>query len=81
MRSKLRQAADAGTRLILGVRDAIPKTAPLAVAEFKTIRERLLKIGVRVVETASKVRLAFAAACPQARLFRLLAGAFQPAGP
>ena len=52
--------------LMLGVRDAIPKTEALAVAEFKTIREQLLKIAVRVVETASKARLAFAAACPLA---------------
>ena len=67
--------------LMLRLRDAIPKAQALAVAAFKTIRERLLKIGVRVIETASRVRLALAAACPQANLFRLLAGAFQPAGP
>ena len=67
--------------LMLRLRDAIPKVQALAVAEFKTIRERLLKIGVRVIETTSRVRLALAAACPQASLFRLLAGAFQPEGP
>ena len=67
--------------LMLSLRDAIPKTDPLAVAEFKTIRERLLKTGVRVIENLHRIRLALAAACPQAALFRLLAGALQPAGP
>ena len=47
----------------------------LAKAEFATLRLRLLKIAARVVETASRVRLAFAAACPEADLFRSLPGA------
>ena len=49
---------------------AIPKPQPLANAEFSTIRARLLKIAVRVVETASRVRLALAANCPDAVMFR-----------
>ena len=65
--------------LILGLRDAIPKTHALAVAEFATLRLRLLKLGARVIETASRVRLAFAAACPHAALIRHLATAL--AGP
>jgi hypothetical protein len=36
--------------LIHGVRAAIPQTSPLASAEFATIRERLIKIGARVIE-------------------------------
>ena len=67
--------------LMLGLRDAIPKLHPLAVAEFATLREKLLKIGARIVETASRIRLALASVCPQAELFRRLAGALQPAGP
>ena len=67
--------------LMLELRDAIPKTHPLAVAEFATLREKLLKIGARIVETASRIKLALATACPQAGLFRGLAGALQPAGP
>jgi hypothetical protein len=35
--------------LMLAVRDAIPQTDPLAKAEFATIRERLIKIGARVI--------------------------------
>jgi hypothetical protein len=67
--------------LMLELRDAIPKTHPLAVAEFATLREKLLKIGARIIETASRIKLALATACPQAGLFRDLAGALQPAGP
>jgi hypothetical protein len=50
--------------LILAVRDAIPKAHALATAEFATIRARFLKLGARVIETAGRVRLAYAAACP-----------------
>jgi len=67
--------------LVLAVRDAIPPAHPLARAEFSTIRMNLLKLAARVIETASRVRLAFAAACPHATLFRGLAVALQPAGP
>jgi hypothetical protein len=62
--------------LLLAVRDAIPAVQDLAKAEFATIRLRLVKIAVRVQETASRVRLAFAAACPEADLFRGLVHAF-----
>src|SRR6516225_8417916 len=67
--------------LILTVRDAIPKAHLLATAEFATIRLRLLKLGTRVIETASRVRLAFAAACPEARLIRHIAAGLMPAAP
>src|SRR6266516_2241953 len=67
--------------LMLTVRDAIPKIRDLATAEFATLRHRLLKIAARVVETKSRVRLAFAAACPEADLFRGLAKALLPRGP
>jgi hypothetical protein len=60
--------------LMLMVRNAIPKPQPLACGEFSTIRLRLLKIAVRVKETTSRVRLAFAANCPDAALFRGLLG-------
>ncbi len=56
--------------LVRTVRDAIPKSEPLASGEFSTIRLRLLKVAVRVRETGSRVRLAFAANCPDAGLFR-----------
>ena len=64
--------------LMLTVRDEIPRPQPLASGEFSTIRLRLLKIAVRIKETASRVRLAFAANCPDAALFRGLIGALIP---
>ena len=67
--------------LMLTLRDAVPPTHRLAIAEFATLRLRLLKLGARVVETVSRIRLAFAAACPEASLFRLIATNLQPAGP
>jgi len=59
--------------LVLAVRNGIPKPCDPATAEFNTIRLRLLKIAARVIESAGRVRIAFAAACPQLDLglFRL----------
>jgi hypothetical protein len=67
--------------LMLTVRDVIPKAHALAAAEFATLRLRLLKLGARVIETASRVRLAFAVACPEATLIRHIAAALMPTGP
>jgi hypothetical protein len=67
--------------LMLALRDAIPRPQPLATAEFTTLRLRLIKIAARITETASRVRIAFATACPQAALFRGIALSFQPCGP
>jgi hypothetical protein len=67
--------------LLLTVRDAIPTPHALAGAEFATLRLRLVKIAARITETASRVRIAFAAACPEAALFRGLAAALLPSGP
>jgi hypothetical protein len=67
--------------LMLGLRDAIPAPQPLARAEFSTLRIRLIKIGARIVETVSRVRIAFAAAHPEAVLLANLARCLQPAGP
>jgi hypothetical protein len=67
--------------LMLTVRDAIPKPQALATAEFATLRMRLIKIAARITETATRVRIAFAAACPEAELFSGLARSLQPAGP
>ena len=67
--------------LLITVRDAIPKVQDLAKAEFATLRLRLLKIAARITETKSRIRVAFATACPEAQLFRGLAIALQRAGP
>ena len=67
--------------LMLALRDAVPRRMPLHWAEFATIRRSLLKVGARVVEKAARVRIHFASACPDAALFRLLAGRFATSGP
>ena len=67
--------------LMLTVRDAIPRPQSLACAEFTTLRLHLLKIAARITETATRVRIAFATACPEAALFRGVASSLQPRGP
>ena len=61
--------------LMLTVRDAIPYMQPLASGEFSTIRLRLLKIAVRIKETTTRIKLAFAANYPDVALFRGMIGA------
>jgi hypothetical protein len=57
----------------------LPSAHALSKAEFATLRLRVLKIGARIRETAHRVRIAFAAACPDAELFRDLAIALRAA--
>jgi Transposase DDE domain group 1 len=59
--------------LMLAVRNAIPKKEPLAKAEFATIRERLIKIGARVIEHAARIRIQLPTSCPEKWLFRVVA--------
>jgi hypothetical protein len=51
------------------------------MAEFATAALRLIKIAARLIETTSRVRIAFAACCPEADLFRGLSGGLAPPGP
>ena len=64
--------------LMNAAQQAIPATHRPANADFATLRLRLLKVAVRIHETASRVRLAFAANCPDAVLFRGLARRLLP---
>ena len=65
VRQSVRLVLDTGAYwLLLRVRDAIPRPQALATAEFTTLRMRLIRIATRIVETASRARLAFAAAHP-----------------
>jgi hypothetical protein len=59
--------------LMLALRDAIPKPRPLASAEFTTLRLHLIKVAARVIETATRVGIAFTASCPEAGLFGSIA--------
>jgi hypothetical protein len=67
--------------LMHGVRAAIPKASPLASAEFATIRQRLIKIGARVIEHIARIRVQLPTSCPDAALFRCLALGRMPSGP
>jgi hypothetical protein len=67
--------------LMHGVRAAIPQTDPLAIAEFATIRERLIKIGARVIEHLARIRIQLPTSCPEGALFRTVALGIMPSGP
>jgi Transposase DDE domain group 1 len=67
--------------LMHGVRAAIPRTEPLATAEFATIRDRLIKIGARVIEHIARIRVQLPTSCPEGALFRTVASGLMPAGP
>jgi hypothetical protein len=55
--------------LLWTVRQAIPEGAALKRAEFATLQNRIVKIGARVIETATRIRVAFASACPDKTIF------------
>jgi Transposase DDE domain group 1 len=67
--------------LMHAVRSAVPQTSPLARGEFVTIRERLIKIGARVVEHLARIRIQLPTSCPERALFRKIALGLLPAGP
>jgi hypothetical protein len=54
---------------------------PLATAEFATIRDRLIKIGARVIEFIARIRIQPPTSCPQGALFRAIALGLMPSGP
>jgi hypothetical protein len=62
--------------LLHTLRAAAPKRSTLARAEFQTLRLRLLKIAARVIEGAARIRVWLPTSCPDAALFKLLAGRF-----
>jgi hypothetical protein len=67
--------------LMHGVRTAIPRTNALACGEFATIRERLIKIGARVIEHIARIRVQLPTSCPEATLFRTVALGLMRSGP
>jgi hypothetical protein len=67
--------------LMLEIRKAVPVRSSLFRAEFTTLRLHLIKIAARVVEGAARIRVSLPSACPDAVLFRHLAGRFAAAWP
>src|SRR6266446_9266432 len=63
------------------VRSAIPQTNPLARCEFATLRERLIKIGARVIEHIARIRVQLPTSCPEGVLFRAVALGLMRSGP
>jgi Transposase DDE domain group 1 len=60
---------------------AIPPKSPLANAEFATTRERLIKIGARVIEHIARIRIRLPTSCPEGASFRTVALRLMPCGP
>jgi hypothetical protein len=67
--------------LLHTLRAAAPKRSCWKTAEFATLRLRLIKIAARVVEGTARIRVWLPTACPDAAIFRLLAGPFAAARP
>ena len=67
--------------LMWSVHQALPQTAALSTVGFATICLRLIKVAARVVETATRIRIALASACPDAALFRHVAVSLRAASP
>ncbi len=67
--------------LMHGVRAAIPGSSSFAGCEFATLRQRLIKIGARVIEHLARIRVQLPTSCPEAPLFRAVALGLMPAGP
>ena len=76
------RGCDAGSpRPMHRVRAAIPRTSPLASAEFPTIRERLIKVAARVIKHIARIRVHLPTSCPEAALFRTVALGLMRWGP
>ena len=67
--------------LLHRLRAAAPKRSFWRTAQFDTLRRRLLKLGARVYEKATRIKVILPAACPDKAIFAHLAGAFAPTGP
>jgi hypothetical protein len=67
--------------LLHTLRAATPRRSFWRTAQFDTLRLRLLKLAARVVEKATRIKVALPCACPDQAVFAHLARAFTPQGP
>ncbi|KAB2764088.1 IS1380 family transposase [Brucella anthropi] len=58
--------------LMWGLRAAMPKRSRFAVAQFDTLRLRLIKIAARVIEMKTQIRLHLPTSCPSQNILRLV---------
>ena len=61
--------------LLHTVRRAAPEKSAWRGATFSTLREKLVKVAVRVEELKSRIKLSFAAALPEADVINAILGA------
>ena len=57
-----------------GLRSAMPKRSDWRVAQFDTLRLRLIKVAARVVERRTQIRVHLPTACPVQAALRLVLG-------
>jgi Transposase DDE domain group 1 len=50
-------------------------------ARFATLRDRLIKVGARVIEHIARIRVQLPTSCPEGALFRAVALGLMPSGP
>jgi hypothetical protein len=67
--------------LLHTLRAATPRRSFWRTAQFDTLRLRLLKLGARVIEGATRIKVALPCAYPDKAVFAHLARAFAPQGP
>jgi hypothetical protein len=58
--------------LMWGLRAAMPRRSGFAVAQFDTLRLRLIKIAARVVEMKTQIRLHLPTSCPDQAILRIV---------
>jgi len=58
--------------LMWGLRAAMPKRSRFAVAQFDTLRLRLIKVAARVVEMKTQIRLHMPTSCPYQGILRIV---------
>ncbi len=56
------------------LRSLMPNRSPWRIAQFDTVRLRLIKIAARVVELKTQIRLHLPTACPHHALLRAILG-------
>lgn len=57
-----------------GLRAAMPRRSRFRAAQFDTLRLRLIKIAVRVVEMKTQIRLHLPTSCPDQAILRIVLG-------
>ncbi len=67
--------------LLHGLRAVAPWRSPWRVAQFDTLRLRLLKLAGRVVERATRIKVMLPSACPDQAIFAHFMRALAPCGP